>query len=79
MRIAAVDARDHRALGRGGDLQGVEPLAGDLLRRRHRGDEPGVDRRAGDRADGAADRRGARRRGSSRRPSRRSRCRRRRG
>ena len=53
----AVDARDHRALGRGGDLQGVEPLAGDPLRRRHRGDEPGVDRGAGDRADGAADRR----------------------
>ena len=54
----AVDARDHRALGRGGDLQRVEPLAGDPLRRRHRGDEPGVDRGAGDRADGAADRRG---------------------
>ncbi len=53
---AAVDARDHRALARGGDLQGVEPLAGDLLRRRHRGDEPGVDRRPGERADRAGDR-----------------------
>lgn len=54
---AAVKARDHHALGRGGDPQAVEPSAFDPLRRREGGDDPAVDHGADSRADDAADRR----------------------
>jgi hypothetical protein len=55
---AAMDARDDRALGRGGDAQAVEPRPLDALGGRERGDDAAVDDRADRGADEAADGRG---------------------
>ena len=51
---AAMHARDHRPLGRGGDRQGLESLPLDPLIGLHRGDDHGVHDRTDSRADHAA-------------------------